>query len=784
MKRPDKASLFEGKVFQLVSDYFEDVLEKSEDQDLLACLRKVQVSDVVPVIQAKDHELRRTKHAMIAPAVKKAYEKLREMERERMEAIQLDSDFEGVDPDTLMEVKDTNTMNKSVVDLWNNKESSNKTKQPTDSRATSDSESRKRERKETPRDPAKQVKAKKPKTSTSAEERAPASSKQLSELGGIDNVISQVLEIIVMPMARSEIYTHLGSEIPRGVLLHGPPGCGKTMLANAIANELSIPFISISAPSVVSGMSGESEKKLRDIFEEAKTLAPCLIFIDEIDAITPKRESVQREMERRIVAQLLTCMDSLSMEQTGGKPVMVIGATNRPDSIDPALRRGGRFDAEICMNVPDQDSREQILRAITSKLRLEGDFDYKRLAKATPGYVGADLQALVAAAGARAIKRIFSILPQTTATQDTAAIDDANSMDVDGGEEQKPEPESDLPAQEKRTNEVSRFLQLHSEPLTEEQLRPLAITFQDFLDAVRTVQPSSKREGFATVPDVNWTDVGAMTSIREELEYAIVEPIKNPELYQQIGISAPSGVLLWGPPGCGKTLLAKAVANESQANFISVRGPELLNKYVGESERAVRQVFVRARASVPCVIFFDELDALVPRRDDSNTEAASRVVNTLLTELDGVGDRNGVYVIGATNRRDMVDPAMMRPGRLDKQLFVELPTAEERADILKTVCRNTPLDPTVDLTKVAHDERCRNFSGADLASLNREASVIALKEALKKAKTVPKPLPSEDGESPVKVLISLEHFEQAFSKVRPSVSDSERLKYKLMNEAD
>lgn len=592
----------------------------------------------------------------------------------------------------------------------------------------------------------------------SSEDRTPTSSITLSELGGIDDVISQVLDVIVMPMAKSEIYEHIGTDIPRGVLLHGPPGCGKTMLANAIANALKLPFISISAPSVVSGMSGESEKKLREIFDEAKTLAPCLVFIDEIDAITPKRESVQREMERRIVAQLLTCMDSMSMEQTGGNPVMIIGATNRPDAIDPALRRGGRFDAEISMSVPDQLSREKILRTIASKLRLEGDFDFKKLAKATPGYVAADLQALVSAAGARAIKRIFRELPSVSNANDN------NQMDVD--EDQQPP-----------IDPVTKFLTNHPEPLSEEQLEPLAVTFADFMEALPTVQPSSKREGFTTVPDVTWNDVGAMNAIREELDFTIVKPIQEPEMFNDLGISGHSGVLLWGPPGCGKTLIAKAVANESQANFISVRGPELLNKFVGESERAVRQVFVRARASVPCVIFFDELDALVPKRDDVNSEASSRVVNTLLTELDGVGDRTGIYVIGATNRRDMVDPAMIRPGRLDKQLFVELPSADERAEILKTVTRNSPLNPSVDLVAIAHDERARNFSGADLQSLSKEATVCALKSALALKKQDPHSVSSG-------VTVSTADFEKAFSKIKPSVSDSERLKYKLMNEQD
>ncbi|CAN6634203.1 ribosome biogenesis ATPase Rix7p [Trichomonascus vanleenenianus] len=781
-----RADHTEAKVIDLVRSHIFGLVESSDAKEtVLSVLRKQSQQDLAREIQRSDFKLQRTKLQVILAYVDKAFKQIRKEERELLEktAVTIDSDFEGVDGEDLMDVKDTNVLNKSVVGLWNIPSatvSEEQSPQPEKTPSEKPQPEKKEEKssKKRDRNEAKEGSSRS-KRQRDKEDRKPASSITLNDLGGIDDVISQVLEVIVMPMARYDIYEHIGADIPRGVLLYGPPGCGKTMLANAIANELSMPFISVSAPSVVSGMSGESEKKLRDIFDEAKQLAPCIIFLDEIDAITPKRENVQREMERRIVAQLLTCMDSIAMEQTGGKPVMVIGATNRPHSIDAALRRGGRFDAEISMKVPDQVAREQILRTITSKLKLEGDFDFRRLAKATPGYVGADLKALVAASGARAIRRIFhdELEALKQPEQHMGVVEDG--MDVDqppentngeairGGEVQEP-PKPD--------NEISRFIRKHGEPLSPEELAPLAVRYEDFLEAIPTVQPSSKREGFATVPDVTWSDVGAMKPIRQELEFAIVEPIKNPEIYAQVGISAPSGVLLWGPPGCGKTLIAKAVANESKANFISVRGPELLNKFVGESERAVREVFVRARASAPCVIFFDELDALVPRRDDNNSEASSRVVNTLLTELDGVGpDRKDIYVIAATNRRDMIDPAMMRPGRLDKQLFVELPTAEERLDILKTVSRSAPLEQSLDLAIIAHDERCRNFSGADLAALTREASVSALKRALMEKKE------TSVLQTPV---VKIEDFEAAFDKVRPSVTDKERIKYRLMNEAD
>ncbi|KAG5520039.1 hypothetical protein PMAC_001115 [Pneumocystis sp. 'macacae'] len=604
------------------------------------------------------------------------------------------------------------------------------------------------------------------------------------DLGGIDDCINEILEYIVMPLTHPEIYSHIGVQLPRGVLLHGPSGCGKTSLANAIASEIGLPFISISAPSIVSGMSGESEKKIRDIFNDAKSIAPCLIFIDEIDAVTPKRENVQREMERRIVAQFLTCMDDISLEKTGGKPILMIGATNRPDSLDPALRRAGRFDYEICLNVPSESGREKILRTILKKLRLSGDFDYKKLAKMTPGYVGADLNSLATASGVIAIKRIFKLLKNNLLDEKIGSQlnkkklhhinkkdkGDASYMDLDS---------QDMFENLENTSIVRHFLKTYPNTLSEDDLSLLHITIDDFLEALPKIQPSSKREGFATVPDVTWADVGALKSIRIEMQMAIVQPIKRPELYERLGIAFPSGVLLWGPPGCGKTLLAKAVANESCANFISVRGPELLNKYLGESERAVRQVFSRARASAPCIIFFDELDAIVPRRDDSLPESSARIVNTLLTELDGLNDRRGIYVIAATNRPDIIDPAMMRPGRLDKPLFVELPSDDERYEILKTLTKKTPMTSSVDLLKIAKDERCKNFSGADLAALVREAAILALRSSVF-IDTATEKMINHNFQTD-SLFVDHYHFEKAFSTVRPSVSEKDRDRYYSLN---
>ncbi|THH08112.1 hypothetical protein EW146_g9100 [Bondarzewia mesenterica] len=625
---------------------------------------------------------------------------------------------------------------------------------------------------------------------------------RLSDLGGVEACVEKMLELVAMPLSHPEIYLHTGVHPPRGVLLHGPPGCGKTMLANAIGGELGVPFISISAPSIVSGMSGESEKTLRETFEEAKRVAPCLLFIDEIDAITPKRESAQREMERRIVAQFLTCMDELSWEKTDNKPVLVIGATNRPDALDAALRRAGRFDHEISMGVPDDEARAQILRVLCSKLRLDGAFDFMEFAKATPGYVGADLSALTGAAGIVAVKRIFRqlsdgtlVLPDIVEQTIMAIKPDADgdsSMQMDGIPPTEPVsvPSAPTPAPFSSltlttTSSIAHFLQAHPSPLTPSQLAPLCITSADFFAALKQVQPSAQREGFATVPNVTWADVGALHATREELHMAVVQPIRRPELFKTVGIEAPCGVLLWGPPGCGKTLLAKAVANESRANFISVKGPELLNKYVGESERAVRQVFSRARASSPCVVFFDELDALVPRRDENLSESSARVVNTLLTELDGLDSRRGVFVLGATNRPDMIDPAMCRPGRLDKLLYVDLPTADERVEIVRTMVRKVPLSPDgarEGLDRLTRD-RGEGYSGADLAAVVREAGVLALRRTLGALEMMDEGIASAEGDVREDAIqVGVQDFERAMEKVGPSVSRAQRRKYEALRE--
>ncbi|GAB7361154.1 hypothetical protein MBLNU230_g1188t1 [Neophaeotheca triangularis] len=560
---------------------------------------------------------------------------------------------------------------------------------------------------------------------------APPTDISIRDVGGVDDVIDRMKEMLACPLLWPEKYIKMGVKPPSGILLHGPPGCGKTLITRACAATLRVPFIELLGPSVVSGMSGESEKGIRDRFEEAKKNAPCLIFIDEIDAIAQKRDTAQSQMERRIVAQLLVSMDELESDPT--KPVIVIAATNRPDSLDPALRRGGRFDTEINLGVPNEHVRELILKTQTRNVNLTEDVDFKQLAKMTAGFVGADLKDLVGKAGSWQMSRFRETLEaeaqqlEETRQPQQPPEQEPDTMDLDIAATTP----SETPTRGSASAEA--FLRLVDRSYRQNELPDPpgfendAITMAAFLAAFPSIIPSSKREGFATVPNVSWADIGALRSVREELQTAIVEPIKNPALYATIGIDAPTGVLLWGPPGCGKTLLAKAVAAESKANFISIKGPELLNKYVGESERAVRQVFNRARSSVPCVIFFDELDALVPRRDDSLSEASARVVNTLLTELDGLDTRAGIYVIGATNRPDMIDEAMMRPGRLETPLFVDLPGPEERVEILKTVMRSKPVEEPEGVLELMRRDACHGYSGADIESLMRKAGQAALK---------------------------------------------------------
>lgn len=684
-----------------------------------------------------------------------------------------------------------------------------------------------------------------------------------ADVGGNDNVLMDICKLLVH-MRHPEVYKQLGIIPPRGILLHGPPGCGKTLLAHAIAGELSLPFLKIAATEIVSGVSGESEEKIRDLFEQAVIAAPCVLFIDEIDSITPKRETASKDMERRIVAQLLSCMDDLNKKEDAH--VLVIGSTNRPDSLDPALRRAGRFDKEICLGIPDEKARARILRVLCRNLTLSSEFDYESIAKNTPGYVGADLTALTREAAMLAVNRVFKDLQsqpgfisnvngccsgesksvktvqngqatepnmsnrttvdttESTSQCVTQIIEKTDSKDSSHTERDQKQSESssggnstqDLTvtapnnkgdnsdsannsaevvscgnvsesqkqdiASGQKTN-IDKNLQLeyllhllkNQPPLSGDQLQGMAISMQDFQESIKHVQPSAKREGFATIPDVTWEDIGALKEVREDLQLAILAPVRYADQFQSLGINRAQGVLLSGPPGCGKTMLAKAVANESGINFISVKGPELLNMYVGESERAVRQVFQRARNSAPCVIFFDELDALCPKRSDGGEGGSSvRVVNQLLTEMDGLEERKQVFIMGATNRPDIIDPAILRPGRLDKVLFVGLPTPNDREEILKTITKDGThprLADDVDLKEIANHPKCDCYTGADLAALVREASICALRTVMKSF---------HKGGQPV--IVNKSHFDEAFVRVKPSVQAKEREKYAKMEE--
>ncbi|KAH0983348.1 hypothetical protein GBA52_010525 [Prunus armeniaca] len=577
---------------------------------------------------------------------------------------------------------------------------------------------------------------------------------RFSDLGGMEKVIEELKMEVIVPLRHPELPRWLGVRPMSGILLYGPPGCGKTKLAHAVANETGIPFYKISATEVVSGVSGASEENIRELFSKAYRTAPSIVFIDEIDAIASKRESLQREMERRIVTQLMTCMDeshrlvqpadansdSQSSDNKSGY-VLVIGATNRPDAVDHALRRPGRFDREIVLGVPDENARIQILSVLTRNLRLEGSFDLLKIARSTPGFVGADLAALADRAGNIAMKRIIH------KRKTYMSID---SMNEECNED------------------------WWRQPWTPEEMEKLTISMADFEEAVQVVQPSSKREGFSAIPNVKWDDVGGLDLLRQEFDRYIVRRVKYPENYEEFGVDLETGFLLYGPPGCGKTLIAKAVANEAGANFIHIKGPELLNKYVGESELAVRTLFSRARTCSPCILFFDEVDALTTKRGKEGGWVVERLLNQLLIELDGAEQRRGVFVIGATNRPDVMDRAVLRPGRFGKLIYVAPPTKDERGLILKALARKKPIDASVDLSEIGQRGTCENFSGADLAALMNEAAMAALEEKLTS------PERSSDA-SPWTIKDT--HFEQALAKIAPSVTDKQMQYYQKFGES-
>ncbi len=539
------------------------------------------------------------------------------------------------------------------------------------------------------------------------------------DIGGLTDEIKKVREMIELPLRHPEIFEKLGIEAPKGVLLYGPPGTGKTLLAKAVANESNAHFISISGPEIMSKFYGESEARLREIFKEAKEKSPSIIFIDEIDSIAPKREEVTGEVERRVVSQLLSLMDGL---EARGK-VIVISATNRPNAIDPALRRPGRFDREIEIKVPDKKGRKDILMIHTRNMPLSDDVNLDKIAAISHGYVGADLEYLCKEAAMKCLRRL---LPE---------------------------------------------LNLEDEKLPPETLDKLVVNDEDYQNALKEVTPSGMREVFIENPDVSWEEVGGLETVKRELQEAVEWPMKYPMLYSKLGHRMPRGILLHGPSGTGKTLLAKAVATESEANFISVRGPELLSKWVGESERGIREIFRRARQASPCVIFFDEIDSIAPVRGvGGETAVTERVVSQLLTELDGIESLRGVVVLAATNRADMIDTALLRPGRFDKIILVPLPDKEGRKKILEINAKDIPVvreatidgvkNPDyVDLDKIA--ESSDGMSGADVASIANTAVSLVIHEFLAKY-----PDQKEAEKQAADAKVTMRHFEEAVRKVK------------------
>ncbi len=519
------------------------------------------------------------------------------------------------------------------------------------------------------------------------------------DIGGLHGEIQRIREMVELPLRHPELFQRLGIEPPKGVFLYGPPGCGKTLVAKAVANESDANFYVISGPEIISKFYGESEARLREIFQKAHEMAPSIIFIDELDAIAPKREEVTGEVERRVVAQLLSLMDGMGARGN----IIVIGATNRPNAIDPALRRPGRFDREIEIGVPDKMGRHEALQIHTRAMPLTSDVDLHRLSDICHGYTGADISALCREAAMKALRRY-------------------------------------LPG-----------ISLAEERIPSAMLEKMEVSLGDFMDAYREITPTALREVYIEVPSVNWADVGGLTDVKQELQEAVEWPIKKPEVFTRVGIRPPKGILLFGPPGCGKTMLARAVATESEANFISIKGPEVFSKWVGESEKAIREVFRRGRTAAPSIVFFDELDSVASRRGTGfgDSDASERVISQLLTEMDGIESLVNVVVIGASNRPDMIDPAILRPGRFDKLIYVPAPDHATRLQTLKIHTRNMPLAQDVDLDQIA--SQAAGYSGADLEAVCKEAGLISLRRNIETKS------------------VTIEDFRDALERVKPSV---------------
>jgi transitional endoplasmic reticulum ATPase len=520
------------------------------------------------------------------------------------------------------------------------------------------------------------------------------------DIGGLHEEIQRIREMVELPLRHPELFQRLGIEPPRGVFLYGPPGCGKTLLAKAVANESDANFYVISGPEIMSKFYGESEARLREIFQKAQETSPSIIFIDEMDAIAPKREEVTGEVERRVVAQLLSLMDGMGSRGN----IIVIGATNRPNAIDPALRRPGRFDREVEIGVPDKAGRYEVLQIHTRNMPLAEDMDLKRLSDVTHGYTGADIASLCREAAMKALRRYI--------------------------------PE----------------INLEEERIPPETLEKMVVKMDDFMFAYREITPTAMREVYVEVPQVHWTEVGGLKQVKQELMESVEWPLKKPEVFKKMGIKPPRGILLFGPPGCGKTLLARAVATESEANFISIKGPEVFSKWVGESEKAIREVFRKGRTAAPAIIFFDELDAIVPKRGlgYSDSGASERVISQLLTEIDGIETLQNVLVIAATNRPDILDPAVLRPGRFDRLIYVPSPDVDSLVEIFKIHSHDMPLSRDVDIEDLAR--KGQGYSGADIEAICREAAMTALRQDIDSTE------------------VSRRDFDIAFERVGPSIT--------------